>query len=89
MDGRGKASDKQARYGSRHRARRRVWAPIVATGELVCPRCGEFIEKGQAWDLDHLPNGGSAPSHRSCNRATLTHARQAVAMTGLKTSRDW
>jgi len=62
---------------------------IVALGRVTCPRCGKRIEAGSEWDLDHLPGGVRAPSHRRCNRATLLHPRQAAQESELKTSREW
>jgi len=37
------------------------------------------------WDLDHLPGGGRAPSHRRCNRQTMLHQREPP----LRVSREW
>lgn len=50
-------------------ARRRL-EPLVASGLAVCARCGEPIEAGAAWDLDHSDDrsGYLAPSHLKCNR---------------------
>src|SRR5574343_94611 len=48
---------------------RRQWAPIVAAGGVPCARCGQPITG--AWDLDHLPDGTSRPSHPSGNRAAF------------------
>jgi hypothetical protein len=36
----------------------------------------EFIFSDAPWDLDHLPGGGQAPSHRRCNRQTMLHNRE-------------
>lgn len=55
------------RYGGDHQQLRRQWAPIVAAGGVPCARCGQPI--AGAYDLDHLPDGTSRPSHPSCNRA--------------------
>lgn len=40
-------------YGAEHVARRKAWVPLVATGNVRCWRCGEFIAAGAAWDLGH------------------------------------
>jgi ribosomal protein L32 len=68
-------------YGRDHRRRRAVWAPLVATGTVICswPGCGLPILPGQAWDLGHLggqPGVYAGPQHASCNRKT---ARRRVA----------
>lgn len=62
-----RASD-LARYGNQHQVLRRRWKPTVATGTVHCARCGELIGADQQWDLDHLDNGESRPSHATCNR---------------------
>jgi hypothetical protein len=58
----------RAKYGSAHRALRRVWAPVVAAGGVRCSRCGDVIAVGDGWDLDHRLDG-SRPSHARCNRS--------------------
>jgi hypothetical protein len=57
-------------YGQSHRAVRERLIPIVAGGTTECSRCGERIEPGQDWDLDHSDDrrGYLGPSHRKCNR---------------------
>ena len=69
-------------YGSTHRGVRKRWAPLVASGQVVCARCGFLISPGELWDLGHDDehrvevNGGPLgrhPEHRRCNRGTLTH----------------
>lgn len=60
---------------------RQRWAPIVATGQVTCRRCGKQIKPGDPWDLGHAidqpyalvgtnadPNS-LAPECRSCNRS--------------------
>lgn len=58
-------------YGHAHQVERRRWAPRVALGEVGCARCGDVIEPGEAWDLDHddTRTGYLGPSHASCNRS--------------------
>ena len=62
------------RYGRAHRQLRQQWASRVARGNVVCRRCGEFIDPRDRWDLDHVDGGGPmdyhGPSHARCNRAT-------------------
>jgi hypothetical protein len=57
-------------YGSAHQRLRRRVSRLVVSGEATCTRCGEKIEPGSAWDLDHTDNrrGYLGPAHRSCNR---------------------
>lgn len=60
-------------YGADHRAARRAWAAVVATGTVECWRCGERIPADAPWDLGHddldrtITRG---PEHQRCNRAT-------------------
>jgi hypothetical protein len=53
-----------------YKAMRQRLAPVVAMGNVECARCGELIEPGSDWDLDHRDDGKGwlGPSHRSCNR---------------------
>lgn len=61
-------------YGAAHQRLRRQWAPLVAAGGVVCAKCGQRIQRGQRWDLGHVPGSGRrlyrGPEHRECNRAT-------------------
>ena len=43
--------------------------PVVQTGTVPCARCGELIEPGSKWQLDHRDDGRGwlGPSHASCN----------------------
>ena len=68
-------------YGWTHQKLRRAWAKKVATGTIVCARCGRPVDPREAWDLDHDPTDPErkrylGPSHTRCNRATATHAVQ-------------
>ena len=57
-------------YGSAHVRLRKQWAPRVATGTVLCARCGQPIESGEPWALDHDDNDRTkylGPSHRHCN----------------------
>jgi hypothetical protein len=64
-------------YGSSHQAARRL-EPLVASGLAVCSRCGERIEAGAPFDLDHSDDRSSylGPSHVSCNRGA--HSRDGA-----------
>lgn len=63
----------QARNANRpgHRAAhakaRAALAPIVASGQATCYRCGKPITT-QSWDADNTPHGWH-PSCSACNRA--------------------
>jgi hypothetical protein len=56
-------------YTNAHVARRRQLEPLVATGQTHCSRCGELIEPGQPWHLDHRDDrqGYLGPAHATCN----------------------
>lgn len=60
---------KRIRYGTAHRKDRAEWHALVNAGIVQCARCGYRIAPGAAFDLDHLDNGLSHPSHPHCNRA--------------------
>jgi len=65
-------------YDRDHHRRRRLLAPLVATGTVVCPTCGRLIMRGQAWDLGHrdgVPGEYLGAQHARCNRRT-TKARR-------------
>lgn len=87
---RGKTSERG--YGTRHQKLRKAWEVRVATGLVVCPRCGETIDPGAAWDLghdDHDRSRYTGPEHASCNRraaAVIGNRRRAPIAT---TSRSW
>ena len=57
-------------YGRAHRGLRAQWLPVVATGMVLCARCGRVIDVGAAWDLGHTDDrrGWSGPEHAGCNR---------------------
>ena len=55
---------------------------VVASGGASCSRCGERVEPGEQWDLDHLEGSSEyrGVAHRYCNRAAgadLTNAKNA------------
>lgn len=66
-------------HGHAHRKARGRVAPLVASGNATCARCGLPIVPGEPWDLDHDDFDKSrylGPSHRRCNRATETHKKE-------------
>lgn len=69
-------------YGAAHQRLRRRWAPIVATGNVTCPRCQQPIARGERWDLGHEPGTDKrayrGPEHARCNRATTGRERTAT-----------
>jgi hypothetical protein len=69
-------------YGRRHQALRKRLAPRVASGVVLCARCGKPILPGEPWDLghdDHDRTRYNGPEHRRCNRARVKRRQ----------SRDW
>ena len=63
----------QRGYGVAHRKLRAEWEPLVATGNVKCWRCGEYIPAGEPFDLGHDDADRSkyrGPEHQACNRAT-------------------
>ena len=78
-------------YGAPHPATRQEWAPVVATGTVICWRCGEaivpdFSIRGHGWDLGHDDENRAryqGPEHVACNRGK----RQPIGVG--QTSRDW
>ncbi len=69
-------------YGQRHRRLRKQWKLAVERGEVICGRCGRYIDPGTPWDLGH-PQDNKAleprPWHARCNRqfaATVTGPRK-------------
>ena len=69
---------RQARgYTAAHVAERKRWEPLVATGNVKCWRCGEYIPPG-AFDLGHDDRDRSkyrGPECVPCNRATSGRRR--------------
>lgn len=60
---------KREPYDGEHRGTRRQWAPIVARGVAICPRCLEPIRPGERWHLGHQDDRSAAtrPEHATCN----------------------
>jgi hypothetical protein len=82
------------RYGRAHRLVRKKYASVVAAGGAVCARCGKPIAPNEPWDLDHddgdpLQRRYLGPSHRSCNRAVVTHLKAALVPEVQRHSRKW
>jgi hypothetical protein len=82
------------KYDRAHRRMRKKYEPIVAAGKATCARCGEPIHPGEPWDLDHddddpLQRRYLGPSHRRCNRAVVTHLKDALVPEPRRHSREW
>ena len=57
-------------YGRTHQALRKQWAPMVATGRVICWRCHKHILPGQKWHLGHDDHNRAfyrGPEHVVCN----------------------
>lgn len=70
-------------YGWRHQQERARYAPLVAAGRAICPRCRKLILPGTPWDLDHIDHPDAhrlglyqGPSHASCNRSAAWRKAQ-------------
>jgi hypothetical protein len=63
-----------------HKARRARLAADVNAGRMTCARCGQPIEPGQPWALDHRDDrkGYVGPSHQSCNAAAGAQRRHEL-----------
>jgi hypothetical protein len=82
------------KYDRRHRRVRKKWAFTVLAGNAVCARCGKPIAPGELWDLDHddedpLQRRYLGPSHRSCNRATISILKAKLEAPTERHSREW
>ena len=84
------------RYGRAHRLVRKKYASIVAAGKATCARCDKPILPHELWDLDHddddpLQRRYLGPSHRSCNRATISILKAKLEAPTEPTlhSREW
>lgn len=57
-------------YGPKHQKLRKALAIQVQSGSVICARCDQLIEQGQAWDLGHTDDrsGYTGPEHATCNR---------------------
>lgn len=82
-------------YGIEHVNERKKWATLVESGSCTCARCGQPIQPGTQWDLDHSEDRtyylGAA--HRTCNRraGAIKGNQRAARRTeaGPWTSRTW
>lgn len=67
-------------YTNAHVARRRQLEPLVATGQVACSRCGQLIQPGQPWHLDHRDDrrGYLGPAHATCNLRAAANKRNSM-----------
>lgn len=62
-------------YGQDHKALRAQWAPLVATGNVKCWRCSEYLAADQPWHLGHDDEDRSryrGPECVPCNTPTAS-----------------
>lgn len=66
-----KIATNRTRYGRDHRKLRAALKGHVEAGLDFCGRCGERIEKGEPWDLDHRDDGSGylGASHQFLQQA--------------------
>jgi hypothetical protein len=79
-------------WGHLHQQRRRQLEPLVRAGALNCGRCGQRIEAGQQWHLDHHDDrrlGYIGASHASCNARAGAHKANRNRQHGLPITRIW
>jgi hypothetical protein len=72
-----RGSREQRGYGQAHRNLRQALAQQVAAGKVKCARCGEYIQPGQPWHLDHTDDR-SGYLGASCARCNLSAAGKAA-----------
>jgi hypothetical protein len=61
-------------YGTSHINARKAMARQVATGNVRCARCNEFIKPGADWHLDHDDNDRTKYIGASCAHCNLSAA---------------
>jgi hypothetical protein len=69
-------------YGSAHRALRKQLAPLVASGQMRCARCGGIILPGTPFDLGHADGDRTryhGLEHAVCNRGASRLGRRIGA----------
>jgi hypothetical protein len=76
-------------WGTRHQQRRKQLEPLVNSGQADCVRCGNKIEPGTPWALDHRDDrqGYLGPAHRRCN--SIAGAEKANANRGRQRERPY
>lgn len=76
-------------YGGAHRALRKRLAPLVASGQVRCARCGELILPGTPWDLGHTGDrtGYHGAEHAACNRGAASRPSVGVSRLGAQEGR--
>ena len=91
-----KPSRHQRGYGTAHETRRRRLEPHVRSGRAVCTRCGQPIQPGDKWHLDHRDDraGYLGAAHAVCNlraAAAKTNEKRSRTRqpTPLRWSREW
>ena len=63
----------------------------MRAGLVNCSRCGEPIQPGEEWDLDHRDDrrGYLGAAHSRCNRRAGAYLTNASRVEGGRWSRIW
>jgi len=72
-------------YGGAHRALRKRLAPLVASGQMRCARCGGIILPGTPFDLGHADGDRTryhGLEHAACNRGARSGGRYRAGGSG-------
>jgi hypothetical protein len=66
-------------YGEAHKAMRKRYTALVASGLAVCARCGKPVAPRAPLDLGHTPDrtGWTGPEHPKCNRVAGVEKRRS------------
>ena len=86
-----RGSTTQRGYGNAHRALRKRLAPLVASGQMPCARCGGLIMPGTPFDLGHADGDRTryhGLEHAACNRGAVGTPGNRGRMSQLRESED-
>ena len=80
-----RGTTKACGYGGAHRALRKRLAPLVASGQMRCARCGGIILPGTPFDLGHADGDRTryhGLEHAACNRGARSGGRYRAGGSG-------